>query len=112
MKNFCCDTCHRAKTIRHSFPNSSIKTQKPFELIHYYVQGQGPYKNPTLSGAHYFLSIIDDFSITTWIYLMKNKAEVDHLLVSFIATVHKQFDSHVKQIRSDNGTEFTAHKFQ
>ena len=65
-----------------------------------------------MSGAHYFLSIVDDFSRTTWVYLMRNKTEVDHLLVSFIAMVHKQFDSHVKQIRSDNGTEFTAHKFQ
>ena len=44
---------------------------------------------------------------------MKNKDEVDHLLVSFIAMIHKQFDSHVKHIRSDdNGNEFTTHKFQ
>ena len=109
MKNFYCDTCHRAKQVRHFFPNSFIKTHKPFDLI--YCNVWGPHKNPSLSGANYFLSIIYDFSRTTWVYLMRNKTEVDHLLVSFIAMVHKQFDSHVKQIKSDNETKFTAHKF-
>ena len=43
---------------------------------------------------------------------MKNKTEVAHLLTSFVAIVYKQFDYHIKQIRSDNGIEFSAQKLQ
>ena len=43
---------------------------------------------------------------------MKNKTKDAHFLTSFVAMVHKQFDYHVKHIRSDNGTEFIAKKLQ
>lgn len=45
--------------VQHPFPISSIKTHKRFDLIHCDVWGL--YKTPSLSGAHYFLSIAGDF---------------------------------------------------
>lgn len=96
MKNInkCYDICHRAKQARQPFSSSSIKTQAAFQLIHCDVWGL--YHTPFLAGAHYFLSIIDDFIRTTWVYLMKSKLEVYSLLTSFIAMIHKQFGCHVK----------------
>lgn len=57
-----------------------------------------------------FLTIIDDFSRAVWIYLLVNKTEVSRYLYQFLAMVERQFCTHVKIIRSDNGTEFTCMK--
>jgi len=105
--NKCCDSCHHAKQARSSFPVSAIKTDETFELIHYDVWG--PYQTPSVSGAHYFLSIVDDYTKITWVYLMQAKSEVYTRLVFFMAMTVRQSGKTVKTIRSDNGTEFTNH---
>ncbi|XP_022871982.1 uncharacterized protein LOC111391071 [Olea europaea var. sylvestris] len=108
--NNCCDPCHRAKQTRKPFSTSSIKTIESFELIHCDVWR--PSHTTSLSGANYFLSIVDDYTRSTWIYLIKTKAEVYTRLTSFIAMIDKQFGKAIKQIHSDNRTEFTNHNFQ
>lgn len=52
-----------------------------FELIHFDVWG--PYAIPTHSGARYFLTVVDDFSRNTWVYLMNHKVEVNSLIRHF-----------------------------
>ncbi|KAJ0078424.1 hypothetical protein Patl1_37243 [Pistacia atlantica] len=108
--NKCCDSYHRAKQSRTPFPVSSIKTHESFELIHCDVWG--PYHTASLSSAHYFLSIVDDYTRVTWVYLLRTKSEVFLRLLSFMTMVTRKFGKVVKQIRSDNGTEFTNHNFQ
>lgn len=66
-----CDICPLAKQTRKTFPHSFIQTPNPFELIH--VDIWGPYNTPTLSGASYFLTIVDDYTRATWTYLMACK---------------------------------------
>ena len=41
-----------------------------------------------------------------WVYLLNNKS-VARTIRNFFAMVHRQFNRHVKIVRSDNGTEFT-----
>lgn len=72
----------------------------------------GKYSTPTRNGYHYFLTIVDDFSRTTWTYLLKSKSEAYSLLIYYLAYVGNQFQTCVKMIRSDNGTEFTNQAFQ
>ncbi|KAK9714933.1 hypothetical protein RND81_06G131800 [Saponaria officinalis] len=64
-----------------------------------------PYKTPTLTGAHYFLKILDDHSRVTWTYLSADKLQVPRLIAAFIAQVETQYHKQVRVIRSDNGTE-------
>ncbi|XP_074291421.1 uncharacterized protein LOC141618213 [Silene latifolia] len=47
----------------------------------------GPYKASSLSGAHYFLTIVDDHSRSVWVYLMKDKGEVGDLMKYFCKMV-------------------------
>ncbi|CAH9133803.1 unnamed protein product, partial [Cuscuta epithymum] len=101
--NFC-DPCIRAKQTRLPFPTSSIKTTRCFELIHCDIWGG--YRCDSLSGARYFLSIVDDFTRGVWVYLMKNKSEVSQFLIQFCNMVETQFEQKVKRIRADNGLEF------
>ena len=42
---------------------------------------------------------------------MKSKAETQSHLKSFVAFVERQFDTKVKMIRSDNGSEFIMKQF-
>ena len=104
-----CLICPLAKQTRLSFPLSSITIIFPFELIH--VDIWGGYKVSSISGANYFLTIVDDHTRCTWIYLMKHKSQVRDLLVNFINMVENQFNYKVRIIRSDNGLEFKIHNF-
>lgn len=96
----------RAKQTRLPFPTSSIKTQSCFDLVHCDIWG--PYKTSSFSGAHFFLSVVDDYSRSVWVFLMKHKSEVSNYLIMFCNMVHTQFNKKVKKIRADNGVEFKS----
>ncbi|CAL1359264.1 unnamed protein product [Linum trigynum] len=81
-----------------------IKTTTRFELIQ--VDIWGGYKIASLSGAHYFLTIVDDFTRGVWVYLLRYKSEVKRYLLQFCNMVRSQFNCTVKRIQADNGYEF------
>jgi len=86
------------------FPISTTVSLKFFELIH--VDIWGPYSIPSFEGHRFFLTVVDDFSRFTWIYLLKTKAEVKTVLPNFILLIRNQFLVKLKKLRSDNGREF------
>ena len=104
--NHICHVCALAKQTRLPFSISSISSIKPFELIHCDIWG--PYKIPSLSGAKYFLTIVDDFSRFTWVFFMHHKSETRHLLINFFSLVKTQFHTTIATIRVDNGREFSS----
>ena len=67
----------------------------------------GPYATPTYNGYKYFITIVDDFSRTTWTHLLSRKSNAFPILKSFLSFIHNQFHASVKIIRSDNGQEFS-----
>ena len=103
-RNKVCEICTRAKQTRCSFPTSSNKTMALFEMVH--CDLWGPYRTTSRCGARYFLTIIDDFSRSVWIYLLPTKTVVAQTIRNFVSMVHCQFHTEIKTIRSDNGTEF------
>ena len=101
-----CSICPMAKQTRLPFPSSSKSTHVPFELIHCDIWG--PHKVPTHLGARFFLTIVDDFTRCTWVFLMQHKSETQNLLKYFITFARTQFHASVKTIRVDNGAEFLS----
>ena len=67
-KNNICDSCAKAKFVRTPFSASSIKTNDCFELIHCDIWGS--YRIPSYTRANYFLTIVDDFSRSVWVFLI------------------------------------------
>lgn len=67
-----------------------------------------PYKNTIHGNCNQFLTLVDDFSKCTWLFLMHSKGQVTSLLKDFIAYVSTQFHKTIKILRLDNGTKFSS----
>lgn len=98
-----CQICPQAKQTKNSFHSSQSKTTQAFELVH--VDTWGPYRVQTHNGFKFFLTVVDDFTKMTWIFLMKQKSEAAGLLDIFANYVHTQFNKAIKIIRSDNAPD-------
>jgi hypothetical protein len=55
-----------------------------------------------------FVSFIDDFSRTTWVYLLKDKSDVFSVFQMFHKMIQTQFNTSIKIVRSDNGGEYMS----
>ena len=104
-----CTVCPLAKQKRLPFSNNNHLSSKSFDLLH--VDIWGLYHVPTVEGYKYFLTLVDDCTRTTCIYLMKAKSDTRSLLISFVTMIQTQFHTMLKQIRSDNGQEFHMPEF-
>ena len=107
--NDVCDMYPKAKQKRLPFPFNNNFSASAFDLVHGGVWG--PYSIPTHEGFKYFLSIVDDATRCTWIYLLKAKYEVKGYLISFHKLIQNQFGTNIKSIRFDNGQEFLLTDF-
>jgi len=101
-----CSICPKAKQRRLPFPLSTIKSHSPFNLLQCDICG--PHKNPTHFGKRFYLTIVDDYTRCTWLFLINHKSETQHLLESFITFAQNQFQTSIKTIRVDNGLEFIS----
>ena len=54
---------------------------------------------------------MDDFSRYTWIYLFKNRYELDQIYCDFTKMIETQFSKPIKVFRYDNAQEYKAHEF-
>lgn len=104
--NIVCDTCHISKFHRLPFHSTHHLSTHPFDLIH--VDIWGPYKHTAIDGSSYFLTLVENHSRCTWIYLLSSKTQVPLILKSFFAYVQNHFHTTVKSLRSDNGQEFLS----
>jgi transposase InsO family protein len=60
----------------------------------------------SIGGNKYGLVIVDDYSHFTWVFFLQDKSETQEVLNKFFRRTQNEFDTKVKKIRSDNGTEF------
>ena len=61
--------------------------------------------NLMLKRIKYFLTIVDDKSRFTWIYLLHAKSDVQRIIPQFFAMILNQFGITIKGVRSDNAKE-------
>lgn len=99
-----CITCPLAKFTKLPYSLSSSHAKSPFELVH--VDTWGPYKELTRGRYRYFLTLVDDFSRMTWIYLMEFKSDFLDKLKMFCAHVKVRFKADIQTLRTDNAPEF------
>ncbi|GKE36682.1 retrovirus-related pol polyprotein from transposon TNT 1-94 [Tanacetum coccineum] len=105
LKDKPCSLCEKGKHHRASFKTkqtSSIK--KCLHLLH--MDLFGPVTPRSINHEKYTLVIIDEYSRYTLVYFLKKKSHAPETIISFIKRVENQNDIKVKQLRTDNGTEF------
>lgn len=80
----------------------------PFELVH--IDTWSPFSVPTVEGYKYFLTIVDDFSRATWVYLLHQKPDILEVFPNFLKMVETQYVKKIKSVRSDNAHELFLSK--
>ncbi|KAJ9701255.1 hypothetical protein PVL29_006553 [Vitis rotundifolia] len=101
---FHCETCELAKHTRVSFPISNKRSSHHFHLIHSDIWG--PLTIPNVFGARWFVSLNDDCTRVTWIFLLKQKSDVSIVIPNFHSMVQNQFGVKIKSFRTDNARDY------
>ncbi|KAL6337510.1 hypothetical protein AAG906_037103 [Vitis piasezkii] len=104
-----CNVCPLAKQRCLPYTSLNKRCSSTFDLLHLDIWG--PFSVGSVEGYKFFLTIVDDYSRVTWVYMLKNKSEVQKYIPDFFAFVKKQFGKEVKAIRSDNAPELFLSNF-
>lgn len=84
-------------------------TSNPFDLI--LINTWGPFQVPTFEEYRYFLTLVDDHTRTTWVYLMQSKSDALKVFPSFYNFILTQFGTPIKGVRSDNAPKLTFNNY-
>ncbi|UYV65648.1 hypothetical protein LAZ67_3004952 [Cordylochernes scorpioides] len=84
-------------------------SERPLELIHMDLCGPMPTKS--LGGAKYLYVIVDSYSRRIFVYFLKSKEDAFDFFVEFKNHRENETNVKIKNVRSDNGTEFANKKF-
>jgi hypothetical protein len=103
-----CEIYIESKIRKKLFPSTNRNSQL-LELIHSDVCELNGIL--TRGGKRYFITFIDDFSMYTYVYLMKNKDEAFYMFKKYKTEVENQKDKRIKVLRSDRGGEYFPQEF-
>ena len=85
-----------------SFTSNNHVAHSPFDLVHCDISG--PYHVVSYTGHNYFLTLVDDCTRFTWVYLLKQKSDAAVVIPRFYNMVAKEF-------RADNAKELAFTEF-
>jgi transposase InsO family protein len=104
-KDKLCGACQARKQVGNTHPKKSMmSTSKPFELL--LMALFGPTIYTSIGGNKYGFVIVDDFTRYTWVFFLVDKSDVFATFKTFIKRIHNEFETTIKKVRSDNGSEF------
>ena len=104
-----CEHCIFGKLHRSKFPKAIHRTKGTLDYIH--SDCWGPSRVDSLGGHRYFVSMIDDYSRMTWVFMMKHKSDSFKNFKQWKALVENQTGKKIKRLRTDNGLEFCSAEF-
>lgn len=105
-----CTTCMENKLTRtpKNYHDVPPRADKPLTRVHTDICG--PIDPQSRDGYRYVINFIDEYSSMLFVYFLRTKDEASQALKAFLADVAPF--GHVKEIHSDNGTEYTSRTFQ
>jgi hypothetical protein len=80
-----CDHCYYGKQVAIPHPTSTPRESSPLDLVHLDICG--PMLHPSLSGASYFVTFIDDAMRKIWAYPTLTKDRVFTIFKDWLAMV-------------------------
>jgi transposase InsO family protein len=104
-KDMICSDCQAGKQVGAHHPHKNIMTiDRPLELLH--MDLFGPIAYISIGGSKCCLIIVDDYSRFTWVFFLQDKSQTQETLKRFLRRAQNELGLRIKNIRSDNGTEF------
>ncbi|GKF86259.1 retrovirus-related pol polyprotein from transposon TNT 1-94, partial [Tanacetum coccineum] len=85
-------------------PKSEDTNQEKLYLLH--MDLCRPIRVASVNGKKYILVIVDDYSRFTWVKCLRSKDETPYFIIKFLNMIQLRLKAPVRQIRTDNGTEF------
>jgi hypothetical protein len=108
-KNKLCSACQADKQVDITHLTKSVmSTLRPLELLRMDLFGPTTYRS--IGGNSHGVVVVDDYSRYTWVFFLSDKSNVFSIFKSFAKRAKNEFDSKIKKIRSDNGSEFKNSK--
>ncbi|KAK5666830.1 hypothetical protein QVD99_8733 [Batrachochytrium dendrobatidis] len=106
-----CEACVEGQAHKKPFPVvSHTKSKAINNLLH--MDLAGPFEVQSLGKAKYYLVIVDDYSRYSHLYPIAHKSATLSVLKDHITLVENTTDTKIRNIRSDNGGEFTSNEFK
>ncbi|GJY73252.1 retrovirus-related pol polyprotein from transposon TNT 1-94 [Tanacetum coccineum] len=104
-KDHLCSACAMGKSKKQSHkPKSEDTNQEKLYLLH--MDLCGPMRVASINGKKYILVIMDDYSQFTWVKFLASKDEAPDFIIKFLKMIQVRLNTPVRNIRTDNGTEF------
>ena len=103
-----CEPCLKAKMHKTKGQNLISNASKPLELVHTDISG--PYKL-SLNRKRYYISFIDDYTKSIWIFAIAAKSEAIDALKELYNKLYTNLGYKIARIRSDNAGEYTGAKW-
>lgn len=89
-----CTICPLARQTRSSFSKKNKDTESVFQLMH--IDVWGPIRHATRTHCNSFITIVDDYSRFTWVFLIKHKSDFLHYFKQFYEFVLTRFNTKIK----------------
>ncbi|GKG09827.1 retrovirus-related pol polyprotein from transposon TNT 1-94, partial [Tanacetum coccineum] len=74
----------------------------------------GPMRVASINRKKYILVIVDDYYWFTWVKFLASKDKAPDYIIKFLKMIQVRLNTHVRNIRTNNGTEFvnqTLHSY-
>ncbi|GKA76927.1 retrovirus-related pol polyprotein from transposon TNT 1-94 [Tanacetum coccineum] len=104
-KDHLCSACAMGKIKKQSHkPKFEDTNQEKLYLLH--MDLCGPMRVASVNGKKYILVIVFDYSRFTWVKFLALKDEAPDFIIKFLKMMQVRLNATVRNIRTDNGTEF------
>ncbi|GJX48945.1 retrovirus-related pol polyprotein from transposon TNT 1-94 [Tanacetum coccineum] len=108
QKGHLCSACALGKSKKSSHtPKAEDTNQEKLNLLH--MDLCGLMRVESINGKKYILVIVDDYSRFTWVKFLRSKDEAPEVIIKCIKNIQVRLNATVRNIRTDNGTEFVNH---
>lgn len=104
-----CTTCLKGKQSRLPFNHTGSRASELLEVIHSDLCG--PMEIPSLGGMKYFLTFVDDYSRSVYVYFLKDKLTVLNAFKDFHKKTENECNKKIKIVRTDGGLEYCNKDF-
>lgn len=91
---------HLAKAHKLPFTSKHVASITPFDFLYMDL-----WTSPVVAtiGAHYFLSIVEDYSMYMWIFFLNTKDEICIVFQCLMVMIERNFDQKIKSVQTNKG---------